>query len=61
MFQHVDAYVPQAPGTQQLDLVRMHYGLSDHNVVVLRPKARVRPRAGTSRKLVARRDTRDSK
>ena len=37
------------------------FGLSDHNVVVLRPKAPVRPRAGASRKLVARRDTCDSK
>ena len=37
------------------------FGLSDHNVVALRPIARVRPRAGASSKLVARRDTRDSK
>ena len=35
--------------------------LSDHNAVVLRPKARVHPRTGASRKLVPRRDTRDSK
>ena len=37
------------------------FGLSDRNVVVLRPKARVNPRAGASRKPIARRDTRDSK
>ena len=36
------------------------FGLSDHNVVVLHPKARG-TRGGPSRKLVSRRDTRESK